>query len=159
MLLAIQDSALAGNHKLPISNLTAVGAQDAGKVAPQTSHAVIGYKGQQVMAWKDELRKDSGQGPAELSSSIPISCSYVPEGDTAKSVMSPFYLYVTFFSLHPPPPRPPRQDLNGSLRGVLFRCYCLHHHVWFPLTVLFFWLFRSVFPPLQNPTLLNSNVV
>lgn len=106
MLLAIQDSALAGNHKLPISNLTAVGAQDAGNVAPQTSHAVIGYKGQQVMAWKDELRKDSGQGPAELSSSIPISCSYVPEGDTAKSVMSPCYLYVTFFSLHPPPPTP-----------------------------------------------------
>jgi len=87
VLLAIQDSAVANSHRLPISNLTAIGAQHAGDVVAQTSHAVIGYKGQQVMAWKDELWKGSGQGPAEVSSSIPISCSYVPEGDTAKPVM------------------------------------------------------------------------
>ena len=87
VLLAVQDSALAINRTLPISNLTAVGAPDAGSVVAQTSHAVIGYKGQQAMAWKDELRKASGQGPAQVSSSIPINCSYVPEGDTVSPVM------------------------------------------------------------------------
>ena len=87
VLLAVQDSAAANDSTLPISELTAIGAKDAGRVAAQTSHAVIGYKGQQVMTWKDELWKASGQGPAEVSSSIPISCSYIPEGDTAKLVM------------------------------------------------------------------------
>ena len=97
MLLAIQDSALASNRTLPISELTAVGAQNAGSVAAQTSHAVIGYKGQQEMAWKDEVRKNSGQGPAEVSASIPINCSYVPEGDTAKSVMSRSSLPISIY--------------------------------------------------------------
>lgn len=82
VLLAIQDSALDSGRTLPTSELTAVGAQDAGNVSAQTSHAVIGYKGQQAMAWKDELGKGYGAGPAEVSSSIPISCSYIPEGDT-----------------------------------------------------------------------------
>ena len=94
VLLAVQDSAFSSGRTLPISELTEVGAQDAANVAANTSHAVIGYKGQQAMAWKDELRKNSGQGPAEVSSSIPINCSYVPEGDTAKSVLLRFYLYV-----------------------------------------------------------------
>lgn len=108
VLLAVQDSASTSGRTLPISQLKAVGAQDAGSVAAQNSHAVIGYKGQQAMAWKKELRKNSGQGPAEVSSSIPISCSYVPEGDTAKPVLLRFYLYVMF---------PPLcLNLNGSLR-------------------------------------------
>ena len=96
VLLAVQDSALISSRTLPTSELTAVGAQAAGNVAAQTSHAVIGYKGQQAMTWKDELWKASGQGPAEVSSSIPINCSYVPEGNTAKPVLSRFYLYVMF---------------------------------------------------------------
>jgi len=110
VLLAVQDSAWAGNRTLPISNLTAVGAEDAGNVTAQTLHAVIGYKGQQAMAWKRELRKNSGSGPAEVSSSIPISCSYVPEGDAAKSVKSRFYL--GFILPHP------RQNFDGFLRGI-----------------------------------------
>ena len=87
VLLAVQESAWISGRTLPTSNLAAVGAQDAGNVLAQTSHAVIGYKGQQAMAWKEELWNASGQGPAVVSSSIPISCSYVPEGDTAKPVL------------------------------------------------------------------------
>lgn len=82
VLLAVQDSAVVSGKTLPISKLqTAVGAQEAGNVADQTAHAIIGYKGQQSVAWKDDKLTPSGSGPAELSSSIPISCSYVPEGN------------------------------------------------------------------------------
>ena len=101
VLLAVQDSAWAVGRTLPIGNLTAVGAQVAGKFTTQTSHAVIGYKGQQEIARKYELRNDSGQGPAEVSSSIRISCSYLPQGDTAKSVMS----RLLSLQLPPTPPR------------------------------------------------------
>ena len=81
VLLAVQDSAVVSDKTLPTSNLTAVGAQEAGNVADQTAHAVIGYKGQQNMTWKDDKFTSSGSGPAKLSSSISISCSYVPEGN------------------------------------------------------------------------------
>ena len=40
-------------------------------------------------------------GPAEVSWSIPINCSYVPEGDTAKSVLLRLYQDV-MFAPHPP---------------------------------------------------------
>ena len=81
VLLAVQDSAVISNKTLPTSDLTAVGAEEAGNVTNQTAHAVIGYKGQQSVTWKAEKFTPSGSGPAELSSSIPISCSYVPEGN------------------------------------------------------------------------------
>ena len=87
VLLAVQDSAVASGKTLPNRNLTAVGAQEAGNVTDQTAHSVIGYKGQQSVEWKDEKFTPNGSGPAELSSSISISCSYVPEGN-AKSFMS-----------------------------------------------------------------------
>ena len=81
VLLAVQDSAVVSGKTLPTSELTAVGAQQAGSVAAQTAHAVIGYKGQKNMTWKDEKFTGNGAGPAEVSSNIPISCSYVPEGN------------------------------------------------------------------------------
>lgn len=87
VLLAIQDSAFDSGKTLPTSELGAVGAQQAGSVVAQTAHAVIGYKGQKSMAWKDEKFTADGAGPAEVSTSIPISCSYVPEGN-AWSFMS-----------------------------------------------------------------------
>ncbi|KAL9957163.1 hypothetical protein ACROYT_G038767 [Oculina patagonica] len=82
VLLAIQDSAFVSGKTLPTSELGAVGAQQAGSVATQTAHAVIGYKGQKSVAWKDEKFTPSGAGPAEVSTIIPISCSYVPEDST-----------------------------------------------------------------------------
>ena len=87
VLLAVQDSAVDSGKTLPTSELTAVGAQQAGSVAKQTAHAVIGYKGQNNMPWKVEKFTVKGSGPAKVSSSIPISCSYVPEGN-AKSFTS-----------------------------------------------------------------------
>ena len=81
VLLAVQDSAVVSGKTLPTNQLTEVGVQEAGNVANLNAHVVIGYKGQQSMAWKDEELKGSGSGPVELSSSISISCSYVPEGN------------------------------------------------------------------------------
>ena len=81
VLLAIQDSAMDSGRVLPTSKLTVVGVQNAGSVALQTSHAVIGYKGQKSMAWKQDVFQEKSAGPAEISTSIPISYSYVPQGN------------------------------------------------------------------------------
>lgn len=78
-MLAIQDSAV-GSHKLPTSDLIGIGAQKANRVVGQTSHAVIGYKGQRSVTWMKENYKESGGEPAVVSSSIPISFLYLPEG-------------------------------------------------------------------------------
>lgn len=78
-MLAIQDSAV-GSHKLPTSDLIGIGAQKANRIVGQTSHAVIGYKGQRSVTWMKENYKESGGEPAVVSSSIPISFLYLPEG-------------------------------------------------------------------------------
>lgn len=78
-MLAIQDSAV-DSHNLPTSDLIGIGAQKANRVVGQTSHAVIGYKGQRSVTWMKENYKESGGEPAVVSSSIPISFLYLPEG-------------------------------------------------------------------------------
>ena len=79
VLLAVQDSAV-GSYKLPTSDLIGIGAQKANRVVGKTSHAVIGYKGQRSVTWIKENYKESGGEPAVVSSSIPISFLYLPEG-------------------------------------------------------------------------------
>ena len=86
MLLAIQDSAVVSGHVLPASDLNGVSAQNAGDVVAQTSHAVIGYKGQRSVTWIKEVFKGNGEGPAEVSSSIPISFSYILGGKVKESL-------------------------------------------------------------------------
>ena len=87
MLLAIQDSAIDGTT-LPTSDLNSVGVQNPGSVSAKTSHAVIGYKGQKSVTWKNELFKANGAGPAEVSSTIPINCSYISEGKGGANLLS-----------------------------------------------------------------------
>ena len=103
-MLAIQDSAV-GSHKLPTSDLIGIGAQKANRVVGQTSHAVIGYKGQRSVTWMKENYKESGGEPAVVSSSIPISFLYLPEGKSklllllgwGGSFFSFFLFYTRFF--------------------------------------------------------------
>jgi len=52
-----------------------------------SSHAVIGYKGNKSVDWKDEVFRADNAGPAEVSGTIPISCSYMPLGT--------YYFYVS----------------------------------------------------------------
>lgn len=103
-MLAIQDSAV-GSQKLPTSDLIGIGAQKANRVVGQTSHAVIGYKGQRSVTWMKENYKESGGEPAVVSSSIPISFLYLPEGKSKPllllgwggSFFSFFLFYTRFF--------------------------------------------------------------
>lgn len=85
VLLAVQDSAV-GSYKLPTSDLIGIGAQKANRVVGRTSHVVIGYKGQRSVTWIKENYKESGGEPAVVSSSIPISFLYLPEGKKKNSV-------------------------------------------------------------------------
>ena len=78
VLLAAQNSSVVSGRVLPTRELGGVGAQYAGNVSAQTRHAVIGYKGQKSVTWIKEVW--NGTGPAEVSSSIPISFSYKPKG-------------------------------------------------------------------------------
>lgn len=103
-MLAIQDSAV-DSHNLPTSDLIGIGAQKANRVVGQTSHAVIGYKGQRSVTWMKENYKESGGEPAVVSSSIPISFLYLPEGKSklllllgwGGSFFSFFLFYTRFF--------------------------------------------------------------
>ena len=79
VLMAIQLSAV-DNTTLPPSEMNDVGAKNAGSVQAHNSHAVIGYKGKKKVSWTEETYKGSGSGPTEISSSIPINCTYVSQG-------------------------------------------------------------------------------
>ena len=101
VLLAVQDSAV-GSYKLPTSDLIGIGAQKANRVVGQTSHAVIGYKGQRSVTWMKENYKESGGEPAVVSSSIPISFLYLPEGKRKTLLLlgwgGSFFLFFYFRS-------------------------------------------------------------
>ena len=86
-MIAIQESAIDSGRTLPTSALQGVGAQNAGSVVASSSHAVIGYKGNKSVDWKDEVFRADNAGPAEVSGTIPISCSYMPLGT--------YYFYVS----------------------------------------------------------------
>lgn len=101
VLLAVQDSAV-GSYKLPTSDLIGIGAQKANRVVGQTSHVVIGYKGQRGVTWIKENYKESGGEPAVVSSSIPISFLYLPEGKRKTLLLlgwgGSFFLFFYFRS-------------------------------------------------------------
>lgn len=101
VLLAVQDSAV-GSYKLPTSDLIGIGAQKANRVVGQTSHVVIGYKGQRSVTWIKENYKESGGEPAVVSSSIPISFLYLPEGKRKTLLLlgwgGSFFLFFYFRS-------------------------------------------------------------
>ena len=79
-MIAIQESAYDSGRTLPTGALHGVGAQNAGSVVANSSYAVIGYKGNKSVDWKEEVFKANGTGPAEVLATIPITFSYIPLG-------------------------------------------------------------------------------
>ena len=80
VLIAIQESGATSGNNPPSNKLQELGSQNSGSVAENTSYALIGYKGNQSVHWKQESFKGDGFGPVEISAVIPIQCSYIPSG-------------------------------------------------------------------------------
>ena len=78
VLVAIQESGASSSNRPPSSKLQALGSRNIGSVVENTAYALIGYKGDKNVDWKQDLFKGNGSGPAEIVAVIPIQCSYMP---------------------------------------------------------------------------------
>ena len=80
VLIAIQESGATSSNRPPIRKLQGLGALNITSVAENTAYILIGYKGSKSVDWKEDLLKNDGVGPANVSRLIPIQCSDLPSG-------------------------------------------------------------------------------
>ncbi|XP_068673513.1 polycystin-1-like [Montipora foliosa] len=85
ILVAIQESGATSSNRPPSSKLQELGSPNIGSVVENMAYALIGYKGNKTVDWKQDLFKGNGSGPAEIAAVIPIQCSYMPSLSTTCS--------------------------------------------------------------------------